>query len=276
MSSNIRMLALDLDGTTLRKDKSLSDRNSYAIWRAYKKGVNVVISTGRPFTALSKPVLSLGVFQYVINSNGAMITDLYKRERIYAKYIAPDKVDEIRSVIGPAGRRVELFVNGCAYADRKIYDEIKRSGSSYRNPTYFLSTRTPVDDIFSMMDEHKYDLENISVFFEEKKQKEEVGRELAKIQGITLTSSVPSNYEMGAAGVSKASALTFLMKRLGIKSDELMAVGDSINDLDMIKLAGVGVAMGNGEDKLKENADFVTDTNEMDGVAKAIEKYILK
>ena len=90
-----------------------------------------------------------------------------------------------------------------------------------------------------------------------------------------LTSSFPHNFEIGGKHTSKGQALLFLMERLGLSRDELMACGDSPNDEEMIYLAGIGVAMENGEASTKEIADYITDTNDRDGVAKAIEKFVL-
>lgn len=91
-----------------------------------------------------------------------------------------------------------------------------------------------------------------------------------------MTSSFAHNYEIGGETTSKAEALRFLMKKLGLNSSQLMACGDSPNDEEMIKLAEIGVVMGNASEEMKARADYVTDSNAEDGVAKAIEKFVLK
>ena len=101
-------------------------------------------------------------------------------------------------------------------------------------------------------------------------------RELTDIPNITLTSSFDYNIEIGDRTTSKAAALKFLMKRLGIHKSQLMACGDSENDLAMMRLAGLGVAVANASRHVQEQADYVTDTNDRDGVAKAIERFVLK
>ncbi len=97
---------------------------------------------------------------------------------------------------------------------------------------------------------------------------------LKSIENVHLTSSVPLNNELGGKTTSKADALRVLMEREGILKEELMACGDNPNDLEMIKLAGIGIAMDNAEDIVKEQADYVTLSNEEDGVAFVIEKFI--
>jgi Cof subfamily protein (haloacid dehalogenase superfamily) len=95
------------------------------------------------------------------------------------------------------------------------------------------------------------------------------------MDGLELTNSLPTNVEANPAGVSKAAALHFLCERMGITMEEVMAVGDSLNDIKMIQASGVGVAMGNAQEAIKNVADFVTDTNNNNGVAKAIERVAL-
>ena len=95
------------------------------------------------------------------------------------------------------------------------------------------------------------------------------------MQNVTVTSSFPYNIEIGGEGTSKASALAKLAEQLGVKKEEMMCCGDSLNDMAMLKVAGLAVAMANAEPAVKGVADYVTDTNENDGVAKAVEKFVL-
>ncbi|HLR52116.1 MAG TPA: HAD-IIB family hydrolase, partial [Candidatus Avamphibacillus sp.] len=100
--------------------------------------------------------------------------------------------------------------------------------------------------------------------------------EISYIGGIEMTNSLPTNIEVNPEGVNKANALKTVCKKLGITMDNVLACGDSINDIKMIQEAGVGVAVGNAQQAIKNVADFVTETNNNDGVAKAIEKYVLQ
>ena len=100
--------------------------------------------------------------------------------------------------------------------------------------------------------------------------------ELKKYEDLEVVSSSPSNFEVMNKGTSKGRAVKVLADILNINREEVMCLGDSENDLSMIEFAGLGVAMGNAEEFLKEKADYITDTNENDGVAKAIEKFILE
>lgn len=119
-------------------------------------------------------------------------------------------------------------------------------------------------------------MENINITFEFLEEKEQWRGVLEQIEGTTLTSSFIHNFEVGGRSTSKAEALRWLMRRLGVSADELMAVGDSPNDEEMIKLAGLGIAVANAQESTKEIADCITASNREDGVAKAIEKFVLR
>ena len=140
---------------------------------------------------------------------------------------------------------------------------------------YILWSRRPVPDVLALLDEHIREIENISVSVPDPAEKERVRRRLEKVKGITITSSVPYNIEIGGGTTSKAEALSHLMMKLGVTPAELMACGDSPNDLAMIRMAGLGVVVDNASDAMKREADFVTASNDEDGVAKAIERFVL-
>ena len=153
------------------------------------------------------------------------------------------------------------------------YEDIQRNGSTYRDAEYVLSTRKPVDNIYDFILQNRDHIENISLNFRTDEEKDAFRPEIEAVPGITLTSSWHNNFEIGGPDTSKADALHYLMGRLDIHKSQLMACGDSPNDLKMMKLAGIGVAMGNASDAMKKEADYVTDTNNEDGVAEAINRY---
>lgn len=271
----IKMIALDLDGTTLNRQKEISKRTVDVFGKAMEKGVHIVVSTGRTFQSLPDQLFSIDGLEYVITSNGAHITELATMERIYERYIPAEAVEQIAARLADTDFSVEAFVDGHAYMNKAEFDAVASAGSSYRDAEYILTTRNPVENIFAFMRAHKAQIENISVNFEFEKDKDALYQMLVQVPDITLTSSFTHNFEIGGLGTSKAQALIFLMNRLGICREELLACGDSPNDEEMIRLAGIGVAMENGRPSTKEIADYVTDTNDRDGVAKAIERFVL-
>ena len=273
--NKIRMVALDLDGTTLNSNKEISPRTVKAFKEAMNKGVHIVISTGRTFHSLPKQLFTIDGLEYVVTSNGAHITRLADMSRIYEKYVDADAVEEIVSILRKTPYSVETFVGGKAYIDKADFDEVVAHGSTFRDAEYIKSTRNPIPQLYDFMLEHKTKIENISINFPHPKDKEIISKLLEPVENITLTSSFVHNYEIGGPDTSKGEALKYLMKLLDVHKDQLMACGDSPNDGEMIKLAGIGVIVENGMAEMKEMADFVTASNNDDGVAKAIEKFVL-
>ncbi|MCH4005882.1 MAG: Cof-type HAD-IIB family hydrolase [Eubacterium sp.] len=275
----IKMTALDLDGTTLRPDKSLSDVTRSALQQASRKGVHVVVTTGRVFSAAPDELKNMEGLEYMINSNGAVITRLRDRKILYTSFLTPDAVDELSEFLKEKKLDVEVFTGGMAYMNEDSYHDLQEGKADYRSEVsrqYVLRTRKPVPDILALLRENHEKIENISLNFRDMDQRKAMFEFLGKRNDVTLTSSVWYNMEIGGKGTSKASALNVLMEKLGVTKEELMACGDSMNDARMIQLAGIGVAMENASEEVKKMADYVTASNAEDGVAKAFEKFVLQ
>lgn len=274
----IKMVALDLDGTTLNRESKITPGTCRALHRAMEKGVHVVISTGRAFDAIPEEVFQVDGLEYIINSNGADITRMADRRCIYTNHISERAVMETLGLFEHADRTgisFEAVINRKTYIGKEEYDLIVSGNSSFREIAYVRDTRTPVDNIFEYMRENKGIIENINIIFETQELKSRWRPVLDQIPESTLTTSFANNYEIGGETTSKAEALSFLMEKLQVKREELIACGDSPNDEEMIRFAGLGVAMGNALPEVKAIADYVTGSNEEDGVAQVIEKFIL-
>ena len=272
----IRMVALDLDGTTLNNRKEFAERTIRAFHRAKDQGVYIVIATGRAFNSLPEGIFNIKGIEYVVMSNGAKIYDVKKGEIIYENFLPEKSVKLIVDVIRREHLMVEAFVGGKAYISRNEYDAILDGRITTRPLEYVKKSRTPVDNVESVILENIDTVENISINYLSDEIKQEKERILKEIPDVTLTSSFPLNNEIGGTNTSKAEALNFLMNRLGLDRLNLMACGDSPNDGAMLDLAQVAVVVENGEPVIKDKADFITKSNDDDGVAIAIEKFALK
>lgn len=271
----IKMIALDLDGTTLNSEGRLSEFNKETLETAIEKGIHVVVSTGRVFSAIAKDVFTIKGVKYAISSNGAVITDLEKGEVIYGDYLSEVAVKRIVELAEENNLMLEAFWGGKAYIDKNLYEDIDKNGCLYRNREYVLNSRIPLENIHASMLENIDRIENVNYFFESLDRLEEMRSDIESIPKATTTSSFPNNLEVGGPGTSKKKAVTHLAEQLGVAREELMCCGDAPNDIEMIKYAGIGVAMGNAWGGTKEYADYVTATNDEDGVAKAVIKFAL-
>lgn len=241
----IRLIALDLDGTLLRNNLEISKRNQEAIMRAKNKGVHVLFSTGRPADFCFPLMEQLNLEGYIITTSGGEIwtTD--------AKLIERNIFDPI------------LF--------KKLWEIAKEFSTHY----WLISTEKEFREEDHMDGFSNHQWLKIGYHSEDQEILKEIRKKLQRFQNIEITNSHPNNIEVNPSGVNKADAIKKVGKKLGISLEEVMAVGDSLNDATMIERCGLGVAMGNAQPKIKEIADYITDTNENDGVAKVIERFVL-
>lgn len=277
---DIRMIALDLDGTTLAPGGFLAARTKAALEAALREGVEVVVATGRCFMSVPQELFGIEGLRYVITSNGAKITDLEEKQFIYSDCMSEDSLHRVMDVLEKHRDQyvysTEVFVDGRAYLDRAVYEDVLTKNTLGRSVEYIRTTRNPVEDVIAFAREHAGNVENISVVFADESHRQAMREPLANVPGTTFTNSFSYNWELEGENTDKGNALRWLMDRLGVTKDELMACGDSPNDLSMLHLSALPVAVGNAEPEVKAEAVFVAPPNAEDGVAKAIEKFVLQ
>ncbi len=269
----IKLIALDLDGTTLNSEGKVSPYTEKILNKATKQGIHVVIATGRSQSALPEEILKLPGIEYAITSNGAAIIDLRQEKIIYENCIDAEALEEVHKLLIQYDYMVEVFLEGKAYVEKNIFENLEKVGLSERNIKYVRRTRLPYTNVLNMMLRNKGRIENININFSNQEDRTHMRKKLNLLKNVTITSSLEHNLEIGGATTSKASALKELCKSLGIESKHIMACGDSPNDEEMMKVAGIPVAMGNARPSIKKISKYITFTNDEDGVAKAIEKF---
>lgn len=274
-AKRIGLIALDLDGTTLRSDRQVGERTERALTEAARRGVHVVIATGRSLHSLPQEALAVEGIRYAITSNGAKIVRLTDREIIYSNCIAPDAVRRICDILKKLPNVVEIFIDGQAYAEAGKLTDLGRYGIEGLSDEYVLSTRKPVDGLFEFMEEHIDEIENINVRLKASDDKKQLWQTFEKSGDVTVTSSFMQNIEIGGGTTSKANAMLTLADMLCVPHEGVMACGDGLNDLAMLRAAGLAVAMKNSVPEVLEIADFITEDNNHDGVGAAVEKFVL-
>ena len=270
------MVALDLDGTTFDSAGGISERTVKTLEEAAAAGAHIVVSTGRSYASLPQHIKDVSGIEYAITSNGAHVNRLHSGEQIYSDFLDPHAVEKVAELKIETGADIEVFINGKAYVDAAYYDDVKENGCEFRNADYVLWSRKPVPDVSALMLEHKDEIENVNFVFRTLELLEEAKPKVCAIENANVTSSFLSNLEVGGPNTSKRTALLWLMDQLAICTDELMCCGDAPNDMAMLELAGIGVAVANAWGGLKDHADYITASNDDDGVALAIEKFVLK
>jgi len=276
LKKSIKLVALDLDGTTFDSAGDISERTVAALEDAARLGVHIVVSTGRSYASLPKHIKDVSGIEYAITSNGAHVNLMHTGEQIYSDFLDPEAVGEIAAIKEETGADIEVFINGRAYTDESYYNDVKENGCPYRNADYVIWSRRPVPDVNALMLEHRTEIENVNLIYPTLDLLEAARPRLNELRNATVTSSFINNIEVGGPNTSKKTALLWLMDRLGIASCELMCCGDAPNDIAMVELAGIGVAVANAWGGLKDHADYITGSNDEDGVAMAIEKFVLR
>lgn len=240
---DVKLVALDMDGTLLNDEQTISEENRKAIKEAEEKGVYVVLSTGRTLMTCREFAESLELSSFLITANGSEIWDS-SFQLVERQLLHPDHV--------------------------KMMWELR----NLHNTDFWAAS---VDKVWRgefPEDIHSYEWLKFGFDIPDNEVRNRVLDELKKNKELEVTS--PTNIEVNAIGINKAAALAKVYERLGFTMDNVMAVGDSLNDIAMIKEAGLGVAMGNAQDIVKETADWITDTNTEHGVAKAIRHWVLR
>jgi len=270
--AEIKLVASDLDGTLLTSSKEITERLFSALEKITEKGIYFVPATGRVYDSLPDCIKELPFLKYVITSNGASIYDAEEKKDIIKNYISPDAVDITMEFLKEAEVVIEIFKNGKAYTDKKVYENLSDYGIIGGHANYVLSTRNPVDDIFKEIEKSKNCLENINLIFNNENVRMDVWKKLKEKNHASVTTSAHNNIEVTAKNATKANALKELCSILKIEKENVIAFGDSDNDMDMIEFSGIGVAMANGDKEIKNKADIITESCDNFGVAVVLEK----
>lgn len=274
---DVKLIALDMDGTLLNEHGLLAEESKEALMQAMEQGVHVVIATGRVFSALPQDVVTVPGIEYAITSNGANIIRLKDNETIYSNLIDGSKLDDIMDILEDETIMKEVFYDHQVYAQKSCLEHLEDYGiRTEKSQRYTLTTRQPVEDTLALILENRDKLENINLLFGNEERRQQVWKRLDAVEGITACSSMPYNLEIGGATTSKAAALDALGEILGVTKEQIMACGDSSNDAAMLRHAGISVAMGNAEGEVKAESLMVTKTNKDHGVAYAIRELVLK
>jgi Cof subfamily protein (haloacid dehalogenase superfamily) len=263
-----RLLAIDLDGTLLTPlpHKHITPRTYRALRQVTDAGMIIVIATGQTLSVLQNVCAELSLSAPQIIENGAIIADIHGGTVLHAQLIPPD-------LILPALATLRAFGLHCAYhtLHRVFVDkETPRARNWYRPPVLPV---IEVEDVASL-----YPLSCIKVAgIGEESTLREKRRELERIFDgkLHVTQSSFDIVELLHPEVSKGKALSIIAADLGIKPEEIVAFGDNHNDIGMLHLAGLGIAMGNAHDEVKAAADYITLSNAKEGVAAVIEEMIL-
>lgn len=286
-----KLVTVDLDGTMLNSYGMVTENTKKAIKKTIEKGTDVVIASGRPIDSIKTIAKEIGSNNYFIAGNGALIYDIKKDEIIYEKYMTKQKVLEIIKICEENSISYNVYTDKTILATSLKYnvlyyhkENLKKEESKKTNISVVENMYEYVQD----MQEEKF--LKITICDESQSIFQSIIRKLRQIGEIEVldvshmsrkvirqgTEDVPIEYyytEISLANVDKWNAIEFLMQRLEISKEEVIAIGDNVNDKKMIENAGLGIAMKGSTPIVLDVANYITDTNNEDGVANALEKF---
>ena len=274
LGSGIKVIICDLDQTLLNSNKQISQNDLQALKAAQDKGIFVTICSGRIFTMLGTYVHDLGIKGPLISTNGAAIVDTRDRRMLWSRPVDRNIAFEIMDYAKEQGFDYSALTgDACYFSPNSIrirwfwqYNEIAAERNMDLIPLVFFSDNHAIveGDIFKALiyEIHPGDFKSASSY-------------LRKFEGINCTSSEKGLLDIMAANIDKGTGVVQLKRILGVSKEEVCVFGDYFNDLPMFQEAGFPIAMANAHDRVKTDALAVTDTNDNDGIAKAIYQYIL-
>ena len=272
-----KLVCIDMDGTLLNSNKKVTEETKRTLLEAKKRGVMVAISTGRIYNNAAFYSKYIGLNSPVIAANGAIVKS-EAGDELYKGIIGYETSLEVLGILKKYNMKANFHTHNSIYCGGLleklfIYFFITRGiPADYKVNLYSIKSSQWEKILFDNQSEI---LKCISIHTN-KKVVQRAKEELRNIKGIEISSSNSFNIEVNAKGVCKGKGVEILGEKFGIKKEEIICIGDNENDLSMIEYAGLGVAMGNAPEYIKNKADYITSTNNEEGVSKVIKKFILK
>lgn len=286
-----KLVAIDLDGTMLNSYGVVTENTKKIIKEKIEKGIEIIIASGRPIDSIKAIAKEIGSKNYFIGGNGAVIYDIQKDKIIYEKYMPKEKVLEIVKTCEENSITYNVYTDKTILATTLKYNVLYYHKENLKKPEDKKTNIIMVKDMYdyiSKMKEEKF--LKITICDDTKSVFNSIMRKIKQIGDIEVldvshmsrkiirqgTEEVPIEYyytEISSKNVDKWDAIEFLMEKMQIKKEEVIAIGDNMNDKKMIQNAGLGIVMEGSTPTITNLAKYVTDTNNNEGVAKALEKF---
>lgn len=272
-----RLICFDLDGTFLSDDKTIPPDNLRAIEAAAAQGIYIVPSSGRIFPGMPEELRDAPYIRYYICGNGALVYDKQEDRILSSAEIEPSLALRLAEYMDTLPVIYDCYQDGMGYMSKDMYDVLQDWTPTAAMGAYMKKIRRPVPDLKKTLAERNRPVTKMQMHFHDLDERSRQLELVPKLfPELIATSSVINNIELNSTAATKGQAVERLAALLGIDLSEVIAFGDGSNDIDMIKTAGTGVAMENAISALLEAADMTAPDNNCGGVARVIERLILK
>ena len=288
-----KLVVVDLDGTMLNSYGEITENTKNTIKKSIDKGTDVVIASGRPIDSIKTIASEIGSKKYFIAGNGALVYDIQKDKIIYENCMNKNKVLEIIKICEENSIAYNVYTEKTVLTTNLKFNVLYYYKENIKKSEEKKTNISIVENMYDYVKKLKNEEilkiticdENSSIFNSIIKKIEDIEEiEILKVSHMSKkiitqgTEEIPIEYfytEISAKNVDKWDAIEFLIKKLNLKNDEVMAIGDNMNDKKMIENSHCGVAMKGSTPEVTNVANYITDTNNNDGVAKALERYVL-
>lgn len=271
----IKMLALDLDGTTLCSDHAtLSPANREAIQWAIDHNIEVVIATGRMRNRIPRAMASIPQLRYLITSNGAAVVDRQTAQTLYVNPLSKEKTAMVLNALEEFPVYAEIYANGAAFTDQAHADFMEQFPMPKWRVDLMKESWYVVADLKAHAALETTIVEKINMPYLPPLYWEPIWEKLQSLPELSIVSSTPQNCEVNDHTANKGDALVHLCAHLGIAPDQVLALGDNDNDLELLQAAGTAAVPSNGTQKALDLADAVLPDCDHDAVAHAVHLFL--
>ena len=267
-----QMISLDMDGTLLDSTFHISKANLEAICQAQSLRKTVIVATGRSLSEMNPYMAQLQHVRYFVLESGAVIYDQQNKEIIKQSFFDYDDVEKIIAIARQQDCMPHYFTGGYSYS---FLDKMKKMDRYQMGKLqqFYLENVYRIDDFKKFMLCYGHQIEKIILYHQSMDDVKKCYELLKNVHVEKPTVGV--SVEISPLGINKASAVKWLCQYLNISSDEIIAVGDSDNDLEIMEMAGLAIAVANANDNIKRICDTVVSDHDHDGVIQAINAYLL-
>lgn len=289
-----KIIAIDLDGTLLNSFGEITPKTKEVLQEAIRQGSQVVLASGRPISAIENIAAEIGANEYLISGNGALVYDIQAKKVVYDKFLTKEQVLQIVDICEENSIYCNVYTENEVIAKSLNYNVLFYHKENAKKPEGKRTNINIVTNMRKYIEELGDDESFLKMTVCDPNQMIFNGiiRRLRNIDTIDVldvshmsrktikdgTEDVQIEYfytEITNKDVNKWTAIEYLLETENIKPEEVMAIGDNVNDKEMIENSGLGVVMGNSSPQMKELADIVVADNNSDGIVEAVEKYIL-
>lgn len=274
----IKMIVTDLDGTLLNSANTISDKNIQAFRKAITMGIIPVVATGRIDSEALFFAQAIGATDYLISGSGGVIKDYKNKKIIHEVDLNSENIKEIVCIVEPCNEIFwQAFTNKGCVCTEKSFSWMDRSGWAKAHVEEFKDKQIVVTDVEDYVDNQELGISKIVLSSTNYILLDELMQKIGVINGVEVIRPMDYCVECIPTGVDKGFGLIKLCDYLGIKTEDVMIMGDSDNDREMFEVQGpLKIAMGNAKKSIKDLATHIVSTNDQDGVAEAIYEFVFK